>query len=118
MKRLKFRWRDREWEGVLINSIGDLLEIKLRNGYNILLESKDVDIIHEEQIIKQNPEILDESGEYSIIMTGGTIMSKVDYSTGAVYPSFDLTEIIREPSKKIALSEIKFSEAMEPRDWE
>lgn len=118
MKKIRFRWRNREFEGVLINSIGDLYEIKFRNGYNVLIESKDIDILHENNIEKSSPDIIDEVGEYSIIMTGGTIMSKVDYSTGAVYPSFDLSEIIKYPSKRIALSEIKFSEAMEPRDWE
>ncbi|MCS7122437.1 MAG: Glu-tRNA(Gln) amidotransferase subunit GatD [Candidatus Micrarchaeota archaeon] len=118
MKRIKFRWRDREREGILVNDTGEFLEIKLKNGYNIVLGREEVELIEEENIQTHRPEIVEENGEYSVIMTGGTIMSRVDYVTGAVYPSYDLSGIIQRPSKKIFLSEIKFSEAMEPKDWQ
>lgn len=118
MKRIRFRWRDREREGILVNESSEYLEIKLRSGYNVVLDRNEVEILHEEGIEIERPKVIEEEGDYSVIMTGGTIMSRVDYITGAVYPSYDLSEIIQRPSKKISLSEIKFSEAMEPRDWQ
>ncbi len=118
MKFVKVKWRGREIDALLINQYSDLVELKLKNGYNIILDISEIDIINEQEIEEKKPEIVQENGEYTVIMTGGTIMSKVDYSTGAVYPSYDLSEIIPISSRKRFLDEIKFSEGIGPRDWE
>lgn len=118
MKKVRIRWRDKEIDALLIAEDNGNLELKLKNGYNIILESSEVEILDEQQIEEKKPEVLDEDGEYSLIMTGGTIMSRVDYATGAVYPSYDLSDLVSIPSRKLFLDEIKLSEGIGPRDWE
>lgn len=118
MKYLKIKWRNKELEAILVNKYNNYIELKLKSGYNIVLDDSEFEIVEEIELERKSPEIVQEDGEYSVILTGGTIMSKVDYNTGAVYPSLDLSSIIQKNSKKIFLSELKFSEAMKPKDWE
>jgi glutamyl-tRNA(Gln) amidotransferase subunit D len=105
--RVKIATTDGAFEGILMpNKETDALVIKLDNGYNIGINRKKVKRIEvtarqketrnaekgKAKIDKKKPTI-------SILHTGGTIASRVDYRTGAVYSSFkpeDLLEMFPE----------------------
>jgi len=90
------------YEGVLMPPIrADHVVIKLKNGYNIGLRAKEgeIKLIEKGQEIK--PQQLDHHlrkkpglPDLSILSTGGTIASKVDYRTGAVSSQFSADRII------------------------
>jgi glutamyl-tRNA(Gln) amidotransferase subunit D len=105
--------------------------IKLRNGYNIGIECTDDTVI---QFISRGekprftsaptPEERPELPRVSVISTGGTIASRVDYRTGAVQPALtaeDLHCFVPEISNiarieaKVLCSE--FSENIGPSHW-
>lgn len=88
------------YSGVLLPS-SNFLEIKLSNGYNVgfMAESvKGVSLVERASAgTKKNSDkkTLDSKLPLIFILhTGGTIASKVDYSTGGVSPSIDSEEII------------------------
>jgi len=100
MKRVKVRKGNNVYEGIEIPSVDEkYLVLKLDNGYNIAFRRNEinVDIIGEfekkskktEKKIRYRKELRD----VSIIGTGGTIASKIDYTTGAVYPAFSPEEL-------------------------
>ena len=95
---------DMKYEGLLlpraINLDDKHIVIKLNNGYNVGIEVKKilkVDIIKKyikskdkiEEKIENNSKL----PRVSIISTGGTISSKIDYKTGAVTPILTAEEI-------------------------
>jgi glutamyl-tRNA(Gln) amidotransferase subunit D len=114
MKSIKFLWRNKQYEGYLINENNQEYEIKFKNGYNVIIPINEIQILEEKEIIRQETKI-STKGDIAIIATGGTIMSKVDYRTGAVYPSLDLIENIQ--ADIILPDKLKFSEDMLPEDW-
>ncbi len=73
----------------------DILVIKLDTGYNIGISSKDakLELVSKEKKTKQKEEKETHRGEYAILGCGGTIASKVEYSTGAVYPAISPQEL-------------------------
>ena len=90
------------YEGVLMPSrrAGHVV-IKLNNGYNIGLRAKESDLKLVEKGQELKPIELDKPlqqkaglPQVSILSTGGTIASKVDYRTGAVTSQFSAGEII------------------------
>jgi len=134
--RIRVLWSDMIIEGVLLPrpeyGDPDTLIIKLDNGYNIgvhvdnikelklLCKGKEVELRPSKPVkVKKNlPKV-------AILGTGGTIASRVDYKTGAVYPSFsaeDVYALVPELTD-IAYLELEtifniFSEDMSPRLWE
>lgn len=105
--------------------------IKLHNGYNVGLPIKEITKI---QVIKKKSKI--DSISYSIIKndtarpkilllsTGGTIASSLDYTTGAVSPTFssdDIKKLIPEISQFANIdTEVVFLESSEnilPAHW-
>ncbi len=106
--------------------------IKLRNGYNIGIAITEGVVIRrvgpgpKPAFKRPEPPKLDPNLPHvSIISTGGTIASRVDYRTGAVKPALtseDLITLVPEIAEKayveaeILLS--KFSENMTPSDWD
>ncbi|MBN1235681.1 MAG: Glu-tRNA(Gln) amidotransferase subunit GatD [Methanotrichaceae archaeon] len=90
------------YEGVLMPSRREgYVVIKLDNGYNIglnaaksglmlLQEHKEGQALHEDRALQ----IREGFPQVSILSTGGTIASKVDYRTGAVTSQFSASEII------------------------
>ncbi len=90
------------FEGVLMPSRREgYLVIKLDNGYNIGLCTAKCEL----QLLQKRPESLPQQKirplpvreglpQVSILSTGGTIASKVDYRTGAVTSQFSAGEII------------------------
>ena len=95
---------DLKYEGLLLPRAVNLddkhIVIKLKNGYNVGIESEKIRKI---DVIKKYTKAKDESKKkieinnklprISIISTGGTISSKVDYKTGAVTPILTAEEI-------------------------
>lgn len=104
--------------------------IKMDNGYNVGFKLSEVKV---ELISKGRPTIVEskpsiklmtELPKVTVIGTGGTIASKVEYKTGAVYPSLsaeDLYESIPELNE-VAIVTTRtllniFSEDMSPEHW-
>ena len=105
--------------------------IKLDNGYNIGISAdkvKDVRLVEEkrqsEEYSLRRP--LHDPGKptISILATGGTIASRVDYITGGVHSAFTAEELVSAVPELDNIANIrvrqifnKFSENMEPADW-
>jgi glutamyl-tRNA(Gln) amidotransferase subunit D len=96
------------YEGILMPRTfynPDILVIKLSNGYNIGIEWKKIKRVEKigslEKKSRKSEEICFDSAKpvLSILSTGGTIASKVDYRTGGVTPAMtasDLFEFVPE----------------------
>lgn len=89
------------YKGILIDRKKDVTVVKLENGYNVGIDNstiKKIDVIEEgkEIEIKYAKKAADKKGlpKISILHTGGTIASKVDYRTGAVYSSFKPEDLL------------------------
>jgi glutamyl-tRNA(Gln) amidotransferase subunit D len=109
-----------------------VLVIKLENGYNIGIKLERVlDIqLTETRVVRTQQaarKLVSEKSapRVTLISTGGTIASKVDYETGAVTPALTTEEILEwipelEEVAVISARELMsiFSEDMEPRHWE
>jgi glutamyl-tRNA(Gln) amidotransferase subunit D len=124
------------FEGVLIPrpEVGDSssLVIKLKNGYNIGIKMRKGDTIkklgsRKETFTFPTADLKEREAlpRVTIITTGGTIGSKVDYETGGVYPLTkpeELLYLIPELSNiaNIKIKNLKsvFSEDMTYKDWQ
>ncbi len=93
---------EEEVEGILLPGDEEHLVLKLDSGYNVGI---DRDRIEEVEVLEQREreetdleEVEQEKGdkpEITILHTGGTIASKVDYDTGAVIGQFEPAEILQ-----------------------
>ncbi len=96
--------RSVKYEGTLMPSQTDRIVLKLKNGYNIgiekesahitLLDKKDETSPHPGTVFpekKKNEKL----PNISILSTGGTIASKIDYRTGAVNSQFSADDVLR-----------------------
>ena len=127
--KILIKKRGIEIKGILMPSISredDIIFVKLENGYNIGIRYKDLEIEKVESIIREPREIKGEpkEGEVMLISTGGTIASKVEYTTGAVRPALSVDEIIEfvPEVKDIAKITVEvlfsiLSENMKPEYW-
>ncbi|MBN2229943.1 MAG: Glu-tRNA(Gln) amidotransferase subunit GatD [Candidatus Thorarchaeota archaeon] len=125
-----------EYTGVLmprsqIGADSAHIVIKLKSGYNIGIRLDEDAILHHIQTTKRNhrksssPEVERANlQKVSILSTGGTIASKVDYQTGAVNPALtaqDLYDTVPELQNyaniqaKVIMSIL--SENIRPTDW-
>lgn len=109
--------------------------LKLSNGYNIgvSLDSAKVEILAESYLkletseVPQGVTVMKGDGNMRIafVSTGGTIVSKVEYETGAVKPALSASDLIefvpelKEMTAELIVSDFmrKFSENMTPEDW-
>lgn len=107
------------------------ITIKLQSGYNIGIFIREKTAV---RVLSKREEVSKKVEKYStfeglpiltLIGTGGTIMSRIDYETGAVKPSFsvnDLLEIVPELKGKYNIEMLElfkiFSEDMTPQLWE
>ncbi|TET58951.1 Glu-tRNA(Gln) amidotransferase subunit GatD [Candidatus Bathyarchaeota archaeon] len=123
------------YEGVLIPrsefSDGNHVVIKLKNGYNIgILVTQETKIERVGAGQKPTfstsplPKQQEELPEVTILSTGGTIASRVDYRTGGVRPALnanDLYSIVPELSEiatiKAEILYTVFSENITPKHW-
>ncbi len=122
---------DVEYTGILMPRYEifekNYITIKLSNGYNIGIKynpSMEISLISKkESKLEEESKVSIGEGDVTLIGTGGTILSRIDYRTGAVKPSFnleDLIEIIPEAKlrgiKMFELFKI-FSEDMTIKYW-
>lgn len=134
-QRIAIKKKGKAFEGFLLpKSAGDpdTLVIKLDNGYNIGIEFTNDTLIAKQKekkelekkisIKKYKPDL--SKPTVSLLHTGGTFASRVDYKTGAAYPAFTPEELF------FAIPEVKdianfhtrvvfqmFSGDMEPEHW-
>ena len=123
------------YKGILLDRSEDAednyIVIKLDSGYNLginitdasieLIEHGDKPSIgYEETEISKDPEKMN----ISIISTGGTVSSIIDYSTGAVHPAFTAGDLLRANPELIDLAnyDVKalyniLSENMKSKYW-
>ena len=109
----------------------DYLVVKLRTGYNIGIRIKNVTSINvigkgAEPHFTRPPLPHQRIGlpKVSILSTGGTIASKVDYRTGAVKPALDAEDLYSVVPELAELADVKakvvssiFSENIGPQSW-
>lgn len=99
-QRLKVNYSSEEIEGILIKEDDKNLVLKLDSGYNANLKKSKLEILSREDIEKKavidKPEIKKRKGlpKITVLHTGGTIASKVDYATGAVTSRFTAEELL------------------------
>ncbi|HLD42031.1 MAG TPA: Glu-tRNA(Gln) amidotransferase subunit GatD [archaeon] len=122
------------YEGLLMPRIelGDpeCIILKLANGYNIGIDSKEAKVEKLESgktTLKETLKPLKtDPGKQtvSILSCGGTIVSKIEYKTGGVFPSFEQSEIVKSFPKVQEIVNLKtkklfdlLSEDMTPEHW-
>ena len=124
-----------EHEGMLLEkpdySNENTIILKLDSGYNIGIDIKDAKI---EKIsegkkpqIELDPvdkKISDKKKNLSILSTGGTVASVIDYKTGAVHPAFTADDLLRATPELVDYANINakaifniLSENMTPEYW-
>jgi glutamyl-tRNA(Gln) amidotransferase subunit D len=86
-------------EGVLIKEDDEFVTLKLSSGYNANFRKSEVKVLSKEKIEKKGKGGADVRVDASlpkvtVLQTGGTIASKVDYATGAVSSKFDAKELL------------------------
>ena len=98
---VKIVTRDDSYEGILMPDEEGFYVVKLENGYNIGVDKKRVKnlvLLGEKQLAKSSEskklEQKKDLPKISILHTGGTIASKVDYETGGVISRFTPEELI------------------------
>ncbi len=121
----------REYRGIVMPSRSDKIVLKLRNGYNVglSLDHTTVELLERSQ---QPPRPVRKAHPHkpglpnvSILSTGGTIASRVDYRTGAVSSQFtaddildaipELTDIANFNGRVLSMI---FSEDMDASTWQ
>lgn len=107
--RIRVTRNDRTYEGILLpSSTSDHLVIKRSGGYNVGINRQDATVEVVESDVFSVEEKPDSAAEdvtevtfddsfptISLLSTGGTIASTVDYRTGAVSPRFDVDDVLR-----------------------
>lgn len=126
---------DISYTGMLLERTKDAdnnhIVLKMDSGYNVGIEISGAEIEVVEKgdkpkiemgplDIKRDPEKMD----ISIISTGGTVASMVDYKTGAVHPAFTADDLLRANPELLEQANIKgkaifniLSENMKPEYW-
>ena len=99
--RVKVITKEKTFEGILMpNEETKAVVVKLDNGYNIGIDNKKkkkIEIIKKykkTEKVKERVKINKNKPTISILYTGGTIASKVDYSTGGVIASFTIEDLL------------------------
>ena len=120
--KIKVVTTDDSFEGILMpNEETDAVVVKLDNGYNVGIDNKKIKKIEVVEKYKKSEKgkkrvkIDKNKPTISILHTGGTIASKVDYKTGAVTASFkaeDLLEKFPELEKIANIRSILISNLM------
>ncbi|HMB65519.1 MAG TPA: asparaginase domain-containing protein, partial [Patescibacteria group bacterium] len=134
--RIKIANGKRKIEGIILprNKFAEdgYVDIKLDNGYNIgfeLNEETEIEVLGrnppmEVKFEQSAPQPRESLPDVTLLGTGGTIASRLDYNTGGVIPAFEPGELLA------AVPELKnicnldtevvykiFSEDMKPKYW-
>ncbi|AHF98639.1 glutamyl-tRNA(Gln) amidotransferase [Halostagnicola larsenii XH-48] len=137
--RIRVDSDDRTYDGVLLpSSTDDHLVVKLEGGYNVGIErdGTDIEVLAEgvyeidgaqdgDEGEASTVEFDDDLPTISLISTGGTIASTVDYRTGAVTAQFDAEDVLRAVPDLAGRANYRgrvvaniLSENMEPPIWQ
>lgn len=133
---INLKTRRTQLEGILLpryeQSAPNLIEIKLENNYNIGININDIKEIkkigkkeaHYKIPEKEFPKN-DNLPNIKMLGTGGTVASRLDYTTGAVIPSFTPGELFSSVPELAEICNLecesvfeKLSENMKPEDWQ
>jgi len=122
-----------DYTGTIMPSLDEnIIVIKMKNGYNIGISKnkiKSIELINkgEKPTYKLPPleiEKKEDLKNISILSTGGTVASRVDYNTGAVHPAFTADDLIRAVPELLDIANINgkavlniLSENMTPIYW-
>jgi len=121
-------------EGIILpgfEGVTNEVYIKLPNGYNIAFAVNKIKNVKRKGHISAKYEVKPVSikqkenlPEIILLGAGGTIASRVEYSTGAVKPSFDANDLLNAVPELYDIAKIDtetifniFSEDMQPRHW-
>ena len=135
--RVRVERGEQTFEGVLLpSSTHENLVVKLESGYNVGLdrEESDVEVLEsgvydvesaQDESDTSSIEFDDDLPTVSLISTGGTIASTVDYRTGAVTAQFDAEDVLRAVPDLAGLANYRgrvvaniLSENMTPDVWQ
>jgi glutamyl-tRNA(Gln) amidotransferase subunit D len=132
---LRVRTPKGEVEGVLMPhhafSGDDVVTVKMRSGYNVGLHvgrDSTVELVQRAAKRERVPRTLPRASglpKVSVLGTGGTIASYVDYRTGAVHPATTAEELAFAVPEIFDVADVRprvvfqvFSEDIEPRHWQ
>lgn len=134
--RIKIKNANGESEGVILprNKFAPdgYIEIKLKNGYNIGIELDDqteITVIKHElpmqvKFQQEKPPVQSGLPKVKLLGTGGTIASRLDYTTGGVIPAFEPGELFAAVPELAKICNLDtevvykiFSEDMKPSYW-
>ncbi|MBX0287589.1 Glu-tRNA(Gln) amidotransferase subunit GatD [Haloarcula salinisoli] len=135
--RVRVDRADQRYEGVLLpSSTDDHLVVKLDGGYNVGIDRDEasVDVLESDVYDVESAQDEESSSEIefdddlptvSLISTGGTIASTVDYRTGAVTAQFDAEDVLRAVPDLAGMANYRgrvvaniLSENMTPAVWQ
>jgi len=135
--RVRVDRADQRYEGVLLpSSTADHLVVKLDGGYNVGIDrdAASVDVLESDVYDVESAQDEESSSEIefdedlptvSLISTGGTIASTVDYRTGAVTAQFDAEDVLRAVPDLAGMANYRgrvvaniLSENMTPTVWQ
>ena len=126
---------DESYTGIVLDRSDDAVDgflvLKLDSGYNLGIDISNASITLVEKGDKPkigygdvDIEYNDDLMDISIISTGGTVSSIIDYKTGAVHPSFTAGDLLRANPELLELAnyDVKalyniLSENMKPEYW-
>lgn len=97
--RIRLVSADNVFEGLLMprpySGDPDIVVIKLDTGYNTGLVAQSIELVAKTAPKKEDNSVEEKSkqGDIAILGCGGTIASKIEYKTGAVYPSITPKEL-------------------------
>jgi len=133
---ISLKTKKTQLEGIILpryeHSAPNLIEIKLENNYNIGININDIIEIKKigkkeahykipEKKFPQNKSL----PNVKMLGTGGTVASRLDYTTGAVIPSFTPGELFSAVPELAEICNLEcesvfeiLSENMKPEDWQ
>ncbi len=125
---VQIQWKGQLITGLLISKNHDFLIVKLKNGYNLALNYSNISSIKvlsvEKPEVTKRIELKGKGKKVTILGTGGTIASYVDYSTGAVKPLETAQDMLYAEPHLLELGDIDaeilfniFSEDMNQKYW-
>jgi glutamyl-tRNA(Gln) amidotransferase subunit D len=96
--RVGCTYAGKELEGFYITERDGKAVIKLSSGYNLGIDAGILKKLETQAPKPHSPKKIEQDGslpQLSIVSTGGTIASKIDYRTGAVTSQFEADDILR-----------------------
>jgi len=133
--KVEVKTPDAKYQGIVMPSpqgYSDILTIKLASGYNLGIKMgkgvsvKKIGSVESSKAPLVKPPVKKGLPNIVIVATGGTITSKVDYTTGGVSPLTKPEEVLLATPELLDIVNIKriaqpfsvFSEDMGPKEWQ